>query len=215
MQRLKTPGWFVDWSGETVVIIASGPSAAGVDLEPARGRAKFIAINSSYRLCPWADVLYGCDAKWWIAENGAPGFAGIKVAGEKRAAEQYHDVHHAEVRAHNDRFLFDPLGTIGSGGNSGFQTINLGLQFGARKFILVGYDMQIDSGLHWHGAHGKNLSNPTPVNVARWRRVLDGVAGELKALGAEVYNASAVSALTEYPKISFSEAVQKCCNTSG
>jgi hypothetical protein len=51
---------------------------AGVDL--AKGRAKVIAINNSWRLAPWADALYGCDYTWWHANRGVPEFAGLKIS---------------------------------------------------------------------------------------------------------------------------------------
>ena len=40
---------------------------------------------------------------------------------------------------------------IGGGGNSGFQALNLALQWGARKIILVGFDLTDENGLHWYG----------------------------------------------------------------
>mgnify|MGYP002145968013 CR=1 FL=1 len=152
-----TPDWFPDWSGETCIIVASGPSAAAVPLEQAKGKAKIIAINDSWRLCPWADVLYGCDVKWWQQNKGLPGFAGMRLAGEKRAAEDYNGIHHIRVMHFDDRLHLDEKGTVGCGGNSGFQALNLALQFGCTRIILVGYDMRLDKGLHWHGAHPKEL----------------------------------------------------------
>jgi hypothetical protein len=68
----ERPDWFPDWHGETAVIVASGPSAAGVNLECAKGKAKFIAINDSWRLVPWADALYAHDHAWWEVWNGVP-----------------------------------------------------------------------------------------------------------------------------------------------
>lgn len=103
--------------------------------------------------------------------------------------------------------LVDEPGVIGSGGNSGFQALNLAVQFGARTIVLVGYDYRIDQGLHWHGRHKAGLNNPTQHNIARWRRRLDDQAGRLAALGVEVLNASPVSALTAFPKVSLAEVL--------
>ena len=85
--------------------------------------------------------------------------------------------------------------------------MNLAVQFGARKVVLVGFDMRVDQGTHWHGDHPKGLNNPAEVNVARWRRVLDRQADKLNRLGVEVLNASPVSSLTAYPKIEFAAAI--------
>jgi hypothetical protein len=107
-----------------------------------------------------------------------------------------------------DRLLVGTFGEIGWGGNSGFGAINLAVQFGARRIILVGFDMRIDKGIHWHGPHKGGLTNPNAKNVERWRRVIEEAAPILGALGVEVINASPVSALGAYPKMSFTEAIE-------
>jgi hypothetical protein len=100
------------------------------------------------------------------------------------------------------------LGEIGWGGNGGFHALNLAIQFGARRIVLVGYDCRIDLGINWHGGHQHGLPNKGIVSVIRWRQVLDAQAPSLKQLGVEVLNASAVSALTAYPKVEFAAAMQ-------
>lgn len=75
------------------------------------------------------------------------------------------------------------------------------------RIVLVGYDMTIERGLHWHGAH-EGLNNPQERNVLRWRRVIDDAAGTIKALGIPVYNASCGSALQAYPKLTLEEALR-------
>lgn len=106
-----------------------------------------------------------------------------------------------------DRLLFNRFGEIGWGGNGGFHALNLAIQFGARRIVLVGYDMRVDHGTHWHGDHPKGMNNPAAVNVKRWRQVLDAQAGLLKEMGVEVLNASAVSALEAYPKMTLEAAI--------
>jgi hypothetical protein len=76
----KRPDWFPDWRGETVVTVAGGSRAATVNLECAKGRAKFIAINDSWKLAPWSDVLYAEDFPWWGVNHGAPAFRGLKIS---------------------------------------------------------------------------------------------------------------------------------------
>lgn len=107
-----------------------------------------------------------------------------------------------------DEILLEAPGVLGDGGNSGFQAINLAVQCGATKLILVGFDMRLDLGIHWHGKHDRGLNNPTARNLAKWRGVIDGRAAQLAELGVDVINASAVSALEAYPKMSLAEALQ-------
>jgi len=106
-----------------------------------------------------------------------------------------------------DKLLVGEFGQLGWGGNSGFQALNLAVQFGANPVILVGYDMRLDHGVHWHGAHDNGLNNPTKGNVERWRRAVDGAAAVISALGIKVVNASPISALAAYPKMDLEAAL--------
>src|SRR5262245_46625211 len=53
-----------EWAGETVFIIAGGPSVLRQNLESLRGR-RVIVINSSVHAVSWADILYFGDWRWW------------------------------------------------------------------------------------------------------------------------------------------------------
>lgn len=99
-------------------------------------------------------------------------------------------------------------GVIGGGGNSGFQAVNLAAQFGVREIILVGFDMHLGDGVHWHGRHPPGLNNPRASTVARWRERLDAQAARLARLGITVLNASPTSALTAFPKTTLEAALR-------
>ncbi|TJV20605.1 MAG: hypothetical protein E5Y04_31665 [Mesorhizobium sp.] len=157
-------------------------------------------------MAPWADVLYAHDLAWWNAASGASQFAGLKITQDPVAASQW-GLRRVALERGSDRLQLDRPGTIGSGGNSGFQALNLAVQFGARKVILVGYDMRIDLGIHWHGKHPRLMNNPSTKNVERWRRCLDNAAEMLAHLGIAVINCSPVSTLSRFPKMSLEEAL--------
>lgn len=112
------------------------------------------------------------------------------------------------VNKNDDRLELAKVGTVGWSGNSGFQALNIAIQFLCRRIILVGFDMSISSGVHWHGSHPKGMNNPTERNVLRWRLCLDQAADQLAAVGATVINASPTSALQRYPKMSLTEAFE-------
>lgn len=76
------------------------------------------------------------------------------------------------------------------------------------KIVLVGFDMRLDLGVHWHGKHERGLNNPHQGHVDRWRSVLDSVSQVFERLGVKVINTSMVSALTAYPKMSLPEALE-------
>lgn len=205
------PDWWQDWTGECVAIVGAGPSAKAVDVEKLKDRIHVIAINESYRLCPWAEILYSADADWWIlrAEH-TKRFAGIKLAlnDPNRNWPGQITIPQAGNIWVND-FLFDKPGVVGSGGNSGFQMINLAAQFGATGIALVGFDMRANGGVHWHGLHPPPLRNPDDGRCLDWRKHLDGNAHKLKVRGIDVVNCSPVSALTAFPKISVEQMLER------
>ncbi|MCR5875165.1 hypothetical protein LRS10_13790 [Phenylobacterium sp. J426] len=164
-----------------------------------------LAVNESWRLAPWADVLYACDPGWWVYRRGVPEYLGLKVTADLGAAETF-GLQHVALAEREHQILTTP-GRIGCGGNSGFQALNLALQFGAPRIVLVGLDYSASAGVHWHGRHRGHLSNPTAARLAEWARRLDAQAVALAELGVEVLNASPASALTAFRKISLEEAL--------
>lgn len=205
------PPWYPDWRGETVVVVGSGPTAATVPLCLARGKARFIAVNNSWRLAPWADILYAADFKWWELNDGCPEFGGLKVSIDRRAGE-HPDWGILKLQGHraDNRIDFGEKGHI-NGRNSGHNAVNLAVQLGADIILLVGFDMLIDYGVHWDGLHPEGMKNPTPEHISSWRRALDGVSDSLMDRGIKVVNCSLVSALKKYPKMTFCEALEVSC----
>lgn len=93
--------------------------------------------------------------------------------------------------------LFDEPGIIGYGGNSGFQAINLAVQFGVDKILLIGFDMHAANGVHWYGRNKwRNANNPLDHNYVRWRNALGKQSKVLHRMGVDVVNVSEQSALT-------------------
>lgn len=135
-----------------------------------------------------------------------PEFGGLKITQDAPAAQKY-GLHCVRLAKGRDEILTDEPGLLGWGGNSGFHALNLAVQCGARRVVLVGFDLTLDYGTHWHGRHPKGLNNPNAAALRRWRRVLDDQAPRLKALGVEVINASPISALEAYPKAGLEEAL--------
>jgi hypothetical protein len=207
----RKPDWFPDWDGGTCAIVASGPSAVRekFHLLLERRDIKVVAINTSFQLVPWADLLYACDGKWWEAYKGVPDFTGLKVTYERDAVIKYPELKRIEVARFGNELLIATPGLVGAGGNSGFQALNLVVQFGVKKIILIGFDMRVDGGGHWHPRHPYPLSNPDAAsNIPRWRRAIDGAARKLAELGVEVVNCSMVSDLRAYPKMQLEKVLE-------
>ncbi len=193
-----------DWKGECAAIVASGASAKVAGVALLKDRIHVVAIKKSVELCPWADVVYGCDEPWWTSEDGLPKFSGLKLTQAHAAAKKF-NMPRIEVK-NVDKILTGEPGVVGSGGNSGFQALNLVVQFGATGVLLVGFDMQ---GEHWYGRNTwQRSSNPIITNFNRWNRAFHDVADELKRMGVDVVNASATSTLKCFRHATIAQALE-------
>lgn len=200
---MRKPEWAGAYAGATVVIAASGPSQNADDLDYVRGRALLWVINTTWRLAPWADVLYFCDAAWFQAYGPEESeFSGLKILG--KANDNVPSDFCANVVA-TDRMIWSGV-QIGGLHNSGSQCINLLTLWGAARLILTGFDFSLAGGVHWHGPHGRR-PNPQQGNVDNWAAFLTRAAPEIKQRGTEVLNASRSTALECFPLVNLRDVL--------
>lgn len=201
--------WFPDWSGEICAVVASGESATPEAVEQLRDKARVIVVNNNYKLAPWADALYAADGKWWDVYREARHFAWLKITEDAATAKRL-GIHRVRVVAECDplehTIQYGQRGLLGRGGHSGFQALNLAVQFRAKRILLVGFDL---CRLHWHDQHPAPLKNPSQRTLAKWCGRLDAQAPIFEALEIDVVNASLNSALTAFPKMTIKAALQR------
>jgi hypothetical protein len=183
----------VDWQNQTAIIVGSGPSAATTPLELARGRARVIAINDSWYLAPWADVLYATDALWWVHHKGVPEFEGQRVTSSPYAVK---------------KFGIEMFTTVGA--SSGQRAIHLAESKGANPILLVGFEMHVSDGVHWHEPHGGRLRTPAKAEMLVWRMDMERVARRFAERGTCILNCTPGSALKCFPYVPFMEALNGC-----
>jgi hypothetical protein len=187
----------------SVVCIASGPSLSVAQLglvgaAQQKGSVHTIVTNTTWAAYRQADILYACDQMWWkvyISEVRA-GFKGELWTRNRAAATQYGLNH---ITSYGKPGLTDVPNAIHEGGNSGYQIMNLAYLFGARRIIMVGYDMKsMGKVTHHHGAHPSRLSNSHPFEkwVPRFKPLADG----LRRAGVEVVNCTSSTALECFPR---------------
>lgn len=196
------------WPGATIACLGGGPSLDARAVARLRGRVRVIAINDAWRLAPWADALYACDARWWRRAGGAPGFPGLKITLSNSRGQ---------LDAHPEIRIVENTGTLGlerdprglrTGRSGGYQAINLAVHFGAARVLLLGYDLRAapDGRTHWFGDHAD-----WPTRPAIYRDVMlppfAGLARELAELGVAVVNCTPASALDCFAKMDLGDAL--------
>lgn len=185
--------WRAPQLGETVAVLASGPSMSQGVADSVRHLPR-IAINLTARLAPDAQIVYGSDSPFWLAYPEFLSYAGHKVCVEQRMG-MYPNVPKGVSVLRNfgmEGLSSSPAGVF-VGGNSGYAAINLAVIAGAKRVLLYGMDM---AGGHWHEKHGGGLGNPCETQFAVWIRRLTRLADTAKAAGIEIINCSPSSALT-------------------
>ena len=192
------------WSGETVFIIGGGPSLRDFNWMSLHGK-KVIAINKSLLSYPSAQVLYWTDSRVysWMKKE-IDDFKGLKFT--IRDHPSY--VGDIKILKRGNKFgLEESKDTLAHGNNSGYAAINLAYHLGAKRIVLLGYDMGNDGKVsHHHSGY------PVPVtgdNIYR-DQFIPGfrvIADLLKQKGVEVYNASPKSLLTVWPRITLDKAL--------
>lgn len=199
---------FPKWTGETCIIVGSGPSAMASSLERVAGRTRVIAVNNAWRLAPWADMLYAADGKWWRHYGSKCTFRGMRVTGEDDAAREF-EIALALIDKRSEIILTADNDLLGWGGNGGLQALNIAVKAGCRRAILVGIDARLDRGSHCHGDHPQPLANPREHTVKKWLEAFNGSASVLAAAGVDVINCSPISSITAFPRMSLEDALDR------
>lgn len=196
------------WPEETIVCVGGGPSLTREQVEQCKETARLIVINDAYRLAPLADILYACDARWWNWHDYAPMFRGVRVgmAWDAIDATWYPEwesivpdrIHFIACTGQEGLEIEDST-AIRSGSNSGYQTINLAVHLGAKRIVLIGYDMQPaeDGRNHWFGEHPDRVPAPPYDKMIE---AFETLVTPLEENGVEVINATPESALDVFPK---------------
>lgn len=196
------------FEGKTVAILATGPSLRREDVQAVRAHGlPAVAINDAYRLAPWADVLYACDGAWWEAHDYVRGFAGQRWTQDRGTPTPWD--YHAGLEGLNivdsvpGGEVSDDPARIFDGSNSGFQALQFVWLAGARRAILLGYDMHRTRGrAHFFGEHPAGLKRG--ANYGHFGAIMDAAAPAfLQRL--EVWNASRETALQGFPRVGLAE----------
>lgn len=117
------------------------------------------------------------------------------------------------IRCGTDRGFSREPDTINGGGNSGHQAIHLAATFGAKRIVLLGFDMQRTGGReHWHGKHEGKL--PNGAGFGPWMKSMAFLATDLKRMGIDVVNCSRVTAMRCFRQASLEEIFDETTATA-
>lgn len=195
-----------DWEGETAVLLAGGPSLRGFNAQCLGTGVRVITINDSWRLCPWADAFYFCDEPWWkdqlrrniVATDGRLHFWDLRRGPWIKGGEPTISDPHVRILPFSGQVgLEKNPGMLRHGSNSGYAAINLAYHFGAKKIILLGYDMHVvGARSNWHEGDRPPAAQYQQTLARSMLPLFDTLVAPLKEAGVEVVNATPGTALT-------------------
>jgi len=196
------------WAGERVVVIATGPSLHGDDLDMAaehqrRGNVRLIGVNDAYMFLPndCFSILYAADPPWWKLHDGVPLFQARKIVQNRNGGRQVAKQFGLECVTCRDgeKPSTDPA-WIASGWHSGFQAVNIAALMGSRDIILLGFDCQkgLSGKSHYFGEHPASIAraSPYPLFAASW----DKAAPHYEAAGVKITNSTRRTAIKSLPR---------------
>ena len=147
------------YEGETVVILATGPSLSEEQVNYVKGKARVITVNNSYQLAPWADIHVACNDNWWDYY-----WKNDEVLRNMKADKYTRYQHQADEFGITfiDSIVKDGLSkdpsVIHINKGSGPIAINVATLSGFKKIILLGHDMKFAN--DYNGRYKKAGSTP-------------------------------------------------------
>lgn len=190
------------WAGRTVAVMASGPSMSQEMADKVRAaRLPAIVINNTYKLAPWADLLYAADEEWWAHNPHVPAeFPGLKASVSSVSGV-------LRLRNTGADGFDDDKSAVRTGKHSGYQAVHIAAHTGALRILLFGFDMR---GGHWHPEHELPLRTTMRDLYPIWAKRFDDLGACLTQRGIEVINCTQGSAITAFPIMEFEKALAPC-----
>lgn len=212
-----------DWSGQVVAVLATGPSLTAADISRAKGTgAKLIGVNDSYRLAPFIDILYACDALWWelhlkevlntVSDDTRLFTCSDTNVESGKVKEQMAAQHDVTIvpGEYKPGFCLQPP-KIHYGGNSGFQALNLALHTQAERILLLGLNMScVEGKRHFFGDHPAHLNRVTTYDSY----INEFVNASKDVAAGKIVNCTRDSALTCFPVMTLEEALDGHARTA-
>lgn len=221
------------WEGSDVWIIGGGPSMARQFDVPADVIKKVesgqehisiysdylkplhnkhvIGVNLSFMLGNWVSALYFCDRSFYrVYRNQINSFCNLKVTCvnsiERNLLPTTRNI--KRMKRDNKEGLSKKEDTICWNHNSGAAAIDFAVHLGAKRILLLGFDMKPLGGrTHWHEGFQNYLKPTGDIVFERFLKVFPQLAKDAENRGIEILNVNKDSAIEVFKKVSLKEVL--------
>ena len=170
-----------------------------------------IGINVAYLIGDWIDAVFFGDMNFFLQhKDRLAQFPGLKVSCHPNI-EKYNWVKYLARDVRHVRGISDNPKMVSWNNNSGSAAISMAVNAGAKRIILVGFDMKLNgsSHQHWHDLYGRgpieDMRKKMKLPFERHLRGFPEIARDAKRRQVEIINASPDSAIGDFPKVSLKE----------
>ena len=165
-----------------------------------------IGINMAYKIGDWMDIVFFGDKDFYSLPN---------VKEELSVYPGKVVSCHSSFRNHKSIMFVDKADYFKGiakeqdkvcwNQNSGAAAISLAANMGAKRIILVGFDMKDDKDQsHWHSLYAKSVT-PYHIHLSGFAQI----AIDAKERGIEIINANPDSNLLHFPRVTVDEVIRK------
>lgn len=176
-----------------------------------------IGVNVAYLIGDWIDMVFFGDSGFFLSHRTRLAqFHGLKVTCHSGASKETW-IKFLGRDGRKPRGISSAPNLVSWNGNSGAAAVSVAAHAGAKRIILLGFDMSLngDNRQHWHNLYGRGVIN---VGDERKRRKLpferhlrgfEDIARDAQAMGIEILNASPTSAITQFRKLTVKEILDE------
>lgn len=203
------------WPDSTVFILGGGPSLAKMDLHKLQGK-NVLGVNQAYKLGDWVEVCYSGDSRWYTW-NHRPlrRYKGMMITSYPSHFRQKPASPTLNVRRITGEGISssDPA-HIRWNGNSGASAVNVAYWLGAKRIVLIGYDMKrCGDKFNWHTDYPK--TPPKDISTGRYKtnpyrkflKCWPAIKQDAKHLGLEILNATPEGNLNLFPRVKLEDMI--------
>ena len=178
-----------------------------------------IGINVAYLIGTWIDMVFFGDNKFLLAhKDGLAAWPGLKVSCHSQSSK-YNWIKTLPKDNSRPRGISPNPKNVSWNTNSGSAAISIAANAGAKRVILLGFDMKHDENgySHWHKLYvneprpgdARNMRAKRHVPYVRHLRGFPEIARDAKLRGITIINANPDSAIEQFPKRSVKEILNE------
>lgn len=213
------------YAGETIIVAGTGPSINKNTIKTVNnarktGKARVFGSNRAYQIFD-VDLLHGCNKEFWdYWYEHDPALAGspfLKYTTRPELKGVYKGLEYIK-EVWIDGLSRDPS-CIAAHHGTGPQAVNLAYLFGAKRILLIGWDMRfpgkVDNRTY---KQPRRYLGEDALTKNHWPRTgadgaLDGLINEMKTIkpedyGIEIINCTPGSAMRCFPMMDLTEALE-------